>query len=632
MKNNSFVSRLLKYVGVMVVALVFVAISSGVDIKAATMSGTSGRWRYEVNDVTNTASVRALGDIGRTQPTVQIPSTITHLGKRYPVTAIMDGGLSSCSSATAIIIPETVTDIGAYAFQGCYNLKSITIPASVTYIGEFAFDECTALNFINVAAQNALFSSQQGAMYNASMSSLLCVPAGYEGEFVVPDSVDTIASGAFAYCSNITSIQMSRSVTSIGASAFRNCTGLQNITIPGSVTYMGEAIFESCSSLTTVRFEEGITFIESYTFQNCTSLQTVYIPSTCGGFGYSIFESCTIVTKSTIIFGGTPEQWQEVVQNSDRGNEEFIGCCVSFESNCGVEIEPQNVDKGSTATRPEDPDNGYYNDLIGWYEDPEFIDEWDFSTPVRESMTLYANWKNWNLVVDNGVIVDAEEINQGGNPIEIRADKVKGNFEYNDYITVRPNPAPEGMKFAFWSRDGGETPLTYTEEYSFYFGIKQVLTPVYVSESEEVDDNMIITPCLISVDKTSKVIRFGNEAYVPSELTFVKMGIIATDDTNLGTNAENFILGDSNVMTALEECSDPNGRFENEGVTAGVDFVRFGATYEANNYQFNWGKGNVQSTWYVRGYVLYRDTNNNLCISYSDINAADLNTVDDNSK
>ena len=104
MKNNSFVSRLLKYVGVMVVALVFVAISSGVDVKAALVSGTSGRWRYQIDTVAKTASIRALGDIGRTNPTVVIPETVTHGGVQYPVTAIMDCGLASCISATSIII------------------------------------------------------------------------------------------------------------------------------------------------------------------------------------------------------------------------------------------------------------------------------------------------------------------------------------------------------------------------------------------------------------------------------------------------------------------------------------------------------------------------------------------------
>ena len=100
----------------------------------------------------------------------------------------------------------------------------------------------------------------------------------------------------------------------------------------------------------------------------------------------------------------------------------------------------------------------------------------------------------------------------------------------------------------------------------------------------------------------------------------------------LGSNADNFVLGGSDVIAALEVCNSPDGRFTHDGITSGIDYVRFGATFEANNYQFNWKKGSVQSTWYVRGYVLYRDTDNNLCITYSDINSANLDSVDDNSK
>ena len=50
------------------------------------------------------------------------------------------------------IIPNTVTTIGAFAFDGCINLTSITIPNTVTYIDNLAFHYCIGLTSITVEA------------------------------------------------------------------------------------------------------------------------------------------------------------------------------------------------------------------------------------------------------------------------------------------------------------------------------------------------------------------------------------------------------------------------------------------------------------------------------------------------
>ena len=46
-----------------------------------------------------------------------------------------------------VTIPESVTQIGNYAFFGCSSLSSVTIPESVTQIGAYAFDGCSSLSF-----------------------------------------------------------------------------------------------------------------------------------------------------------------------------------------------------------------------------------------------------------------------------------------------------------------------------------------------------------------------------------------------------------------------------------------------------------------------------------------------------
>ena len=51
---------------------------------------------------------------------------------------------------TDLVIPGSVTSIGAYAFEGCSGLKSVTIPSSVTSIGDSAFSGCTGLTSVTI--------------------------------------------------------------------------------------------------------------------------------------------------------------------------------------------------------------------------------------------------------------------------------------------------------------------------------------------------------------------------------------------------------------------------------------------------------------------------------------------------
>jgi hypothetical protein len=53
-----------------------------------------------------------------------------------------------------VAIPDTVKEIGPYAFYGCSNLTEITIPASVLTIGHSAFENCTLLNKVTIKGDN----------------------------------------------------------------------------------------------------------------------------------------------------------------------------------------------------------------------------------------------------------------------------------------------------------------------------------------------------------------------------------------------------------------------------------------------------------------------------------------------
>ena len=85
----------------------------------------------------------------------------------------------------------------------------------------------------------------------------------------IPNSVMSIGNSAFRGCSRLTSITIPNSVTSIEGGTFYGCSGLSSITIPNSVTSIGSSAFNGCSSLTSVTIPNSVMSIEGYTFQDC---------------------------------------------------------------------------------------------------------------------------------------------------------------------------------------------------------------------------------------------------------------------------------------------------------------------------------------------------------------------------
>lgn len=161
------------------------------------------------------------------------------------ITAIGDYAFSGkdqtgCDNIETIVVPDTVTQIGKYAFYNCDGVTTITIGAGVTSIGAFAFAGCTSLTAINVAEGNTAFKSIDGALYSADGKTLLWVPEALTS-FTIAQGTTAIANYAFTG-SDISSIVIPSSVTSIGMYAFYD-SSLAFAYIPASVTKIGTEAF-----------------------------------------------------------------------------------------------------------------------------------------------------------------------------------------------------------------------------------------------------------------------------------------------------------------------------------------------------------------------------------------------------
>lgn len=208
------------------------------------------------------------------------------------------------------VIPNSVTDIGNYAFYGCSNLVSVNIPDSVTSIASGTFNGCSGLSSITVSSGNPVFDSRDNcnAIIKTKTNSLVL---GCK-DTVIPDSVTQIDQEAFIGNTGITGITIPDSVTSIGYTAFEGCASLENITVPDSVksigydafsdtpwydnqpdgiVYAGKVAYEykgSCPA--SVEIKEGTVGIAAYAFFDCSELEEVSIPDSVISIGVGAFD------------------------------------------------------------------------------------------------------------------------------------------------------------------------------------------------------------------------------------------------------------------------------------------------------------------------------------------------------
>ena len=165
---------------------------------------------------------------------------------------IGSSAFSGCSSLSSITIPNSVTSIDSYAFDGC-RLDSLTIGSGLTSIGWNAFRYDT-LSYLN---------------YNCPANILSYLVKSRLATVIIGDNVTTLPSSAFSDCGSLTSVVLPSGMNNIPGSAFYNCNSLSSITIPSSVTSIGSSAFYNCSSLSSITIPAGVTSIANRAFDGC---------------------------------------------------------------------------------------------------------------------------------------------------------------------------------------------------------------------------------------------------------------------------------------------------------------------------------------------------------------------------
>ena len=308
-------------------------------------SGNMKNWEYNSNeDWHNTQYTNIIENI-------VIDDTITNIGEyafskcsnvkdiKIPegVKNIKKSTFEECSRLESITIPKGVTSIENMAFYGCSSLVNITIPEKVINIG-IAFNKCESLEQIEVNPENENYMSENGILFNKEKTKIIKYPSAKRDkeEYIIPNGVTEIEEYAFRECTVLTKITIPNGLEKIGMYSFENCSNLTTVTIPESVTIIENAAFNNCRNLTNIKIPEKVTEIKGDTFTDCKNLKKINIPEKITKIRVGAFSGCinlksisipkdiksienSIAPKTTIIYTKSNTEGERYAEEVEQG-------------------------------------------------------------------------------------------------------------------------------------------------------------------------------------------------------------------------------------------------------------------------------------------------------------------------
>lgn len=196
---------------------------------------------------------------------------------------------------TNLIIPDNVSSVSAEAFAYCNSLTSVTVPENVIELRIRAFDNCNNLAHVTINSNSVMSSGGIKGIFGANVS-----------EYIIGNSVTTIGNSAFYDCTGMTSVTIGNSVSNIANSAFANCSGLSEVHISDLATwcnitfenllanplYTAHNLYLNDDIVSDLIIPENVTSIGNYAFNGCTCIVSLTVPKSVTNIGNNVFDNC----------------------------------------------------------------------------------------------------------------------------------------------------------------------------------------------------------------------------------------------------------------------------------------------------------------------------------------------------
>ena len=217
------------------------------------------------------------------------------------VERIEDRAFANCNQLTSILIPESVTSMGAYSLARCDGLVALFVPE--IWKDELALKGTQLPSGVKIF-HGTLESETVGGVewhFFAEESGAVVLPGDYGTEVVIPAElggrpVTRIGEYAFYGCGELEKVRIPGSVTNVGDYAFYGCEGLVNVVLPDSVRSIGKWAFGGCKGLMSVAIPEGVESIGDRAFFGCSGLPEAAIPNSVENIGVNAFYGNSALT------------------------------------------------------------------------------------------------------------------------------------------------------------------------------------------------------------------------------------------------------------------------------------------------------------------------------------------------
>ena len=272
-----------------------------------------------------------------------------------PVVIILDSAFKNSARLKKVILPPTLEAINPDAFANCVLLSEVSFPERLSVICRHAFwgagltgtcklppyleiiDEgafCkTKIDRFEVPENSQHYVVEDGVLFSKDMKVLVCYPGGKEvDEYVVPESVETVAERAFADCENLTKVVLPKGLKYLCPFAFAGCPALTlDLNLPSVLETIGDFAFWSCKSLSgELVIPEGILEIPTAAFDGCSKIEKVTLPKSLKKIGDRAFGICASLSGKLVV----PDDVRAI------GAEAFCGC-----NNLTGLVLPQNLEQ-----------------------------------------------------------------------------------------------------------------------------------------------------------------------------------------------------------------------------------------------------------------------------------------------
>lgn len=171
------------------------------------------------------------------------------------IKSIGNDAFAYCASLTSITLPNGVKELGSYIFYNCSKLNSVTIPNGVTNIKDYSFGYCLALNTVNIPnsveiiSQNAFSNS---AWYNNQPDGVIYIgdmAYSYKGEMPKGSFIILRYETLWRPHPNDSIVELKSGTKMIGESAFSGRDDMQGFVIPESLDTIASSAFSGCLGL-----------------------------------------------------------------------------------------------------------------------------------------------------------------------------------------------------------------------------------------------------------------------------------------------------------------------------------------------------------------------------------------------